>query len=47
MLERLKDRYAGEEVVLVSAKTGEGIEELKDKIYEYYLRWRGQLAPTG
>ena len=41
MLERLKDRYEGEEVVFISAKTGEGIEELKDKIYEYYRRWKG------
>ena len=46
MLERLKDRYEGEEVVFISAKTGEGIEELKDKIYEYYRRWKGEV-PTG
>ncbi|NPA80175.1 MAG: GTPase HflX [Thermotogae bacterium] len=40
MLERLMDRYAGEEVVFVSAKTGEGLEDLKAKIYDYYRRWK-------
>ncbi len=46
MLERLKDRYAGEEVVFVSAKTGEGVEELKEKIYGKYLEWRGGKPPV-
>ncbi|NPB03811.1 MAG: GTPase HflX [Thermotogae bacterium] len=37
MLERLKHRYEGEDVVFTSAKTGEGIEDLKEAIHRYYL----------